>query len=319
MKIEMDKHLTGNVMKAMIGFTEHNISEVCMEFLRGGILITAADKGYVSVMAITISKKQMKAYEIKDTTRLILADYTVKKIKDFCMISTKNDEDRGKRIAQKNRDLKKQAEKKNEDNPDDKPIEPKLIDTPKNEDNITLSFETDQLHMNIGPLKKTVTIVMDQLPEGDITGRMESLAKMYNNMTKIGELNEKQFQELLNYMKATYSFESDDKMRDRVIKIIKNEEKFEVESEIEIGDDITMNLGKIITKKTKDDLKIWLLSKTLYKGLNCISKLSTSIVLTGKTDNPAIVSADGSSPEDAGKFKEPINFWYVIAPRIESD
>lgn len=312
MKIEIDKQLLRNVTKACIGFSEHDIGEVCIEFMRGGLLITAADKKSISIIAITISKKLMKAYEIEDTNRLIIADYTAKEITDFCMMSIKNDEDRNKRVVRKNRYLKKQA-KEND-------TQATLIDAPELEDNITLNFDTNKLNMNVGPLEKSITTFTDQLPTGDITGRMNSLTRMYDNLDKIGEMNEEQFTELLNYMRATYSFENKERRdNDRVIKIIKNEERFEIESEIETGDDVIMNLGKILTKKTEESLNILLMSKTLYKGLNCISKLSTSIVLTGKTDNPVIVSATGESPEDAGKFKEPINFWYVIAPRIESE
>ena len=312
MKIEMDKHLLRNVMKAIGSFSEHSVEAARADFMRGGIVLCAVDEKAVSMMLIGISKKMMKTYSIKDTESILITKGTIKEIRDFCKIGIDNDEDRKKITMRKNRRIKQKA-KEND-------TQAVLIEPPEIDDNIVLNFDEGKINMMLGPLKRTASLeIHDLITIQNMAGIADTLAKMHNSLEKIGNMNEKQFKELLSYMNASYSFESKEHHETRTIRITKDKERFEIESEIEKGDEVIMDLNGAITKKTEEDLSIMLLSKTWYRGLNNVSKLNPNIILMGKTDHPIIVSTTGNSPADIGKFKNKVDFWFALAPRIEYD
>jgi len=47
--------------------------------------------------------------------------------------------------------------------------------------------------------------------------------------------------------------------------------------------------------------------------------LTEELVLRGNTDYPMMIMAKNADPKDRLDFKEDINWWFMIAPRIESE
>ena len=321
MKLTMDKELLRDVMKAMKGFSDSKIKTVSLDAMRGGIILTAMDADYESMMAIAVSKMAMAEYVLKDSKRIVLDKSAVKEIIEFCQVCIKGDEDRLKAVSRRNRLLRANAKKTNENlKKGEKKIEPVLIESPDIHD-MTLEFDNYELKIHVGQLKRSTRLMVIEDGAGDAPADpLKTAAKVHKDMTVIGELNEEQLEELLNYMRAAYSFESSSqKYGDRPIRIAKDDKRFEIEAEIEKGDSIILDLNKVLMKIPKESLKLMFNSTKLYKALNRVSKITDRAVLVGKSDHPLLVSGTGKDPEDASKFKEDIDYWYLLAPKIEAD
>ncbi|RLI55236.1 MAG: hypothetical protein DRP09_10500 [Candidatus Thorarchaeota archaeon] len=142
----------------------------------------------------------------------------------------------------------------------------------------------------------------------------KTATKVYPKSETIGEL---EIVDLKLFMRAsaTWSGESD-----RVTRITKLENSMEMKTEIEHGrDEVVLDLSKIEKKFKGKKLSMMLQSKKLNMLIKNATRFTEKITLRGATDFPLIIMAKDRDPAKADKFQEDFNFWYLLAPRIESE
>lgn len=320
MKLAMNKETLRDVMKMMTNFSDAGTNEIIMDAMKGGIILTAVDSAHVAMLAVAIGKKRIPRYKVKEPTRILIDYNAADEIYGFCKVCIDGDKDRQKTVTRKNRLAKAKAKKKNENLKEgEKKHQAVLMKSPEIHD-ITIEFDLkhNQINMHLGQLERSTRLPnQENIPQHN---NIDTCTKMYNQLEKIGTLEKEEFEELLNYMRASYSFDSAGYGgAARVVKIIKDDKRFEMETEIETGDEVIIDLNRALKKKTKENMKVMVDSQNLYMAMNRVSKLVDGITLYGNTDMPLLICGTGESPEDAGKFKEGIDFWYLLAPRIEND
>jgi hypothetical protein len=315
MNIIMDKELLRNVMKSIIGFSDSDISMILVDMAPGGMILTAVDAQHVSLMVVAIGKKAMAGITVEKTCQIVFTDDNVRDIAEFCEVCIKGDKDRTKTVTNKNRLLKAAADKKNEDREEgEKKVQAVLIEKPDVHD-ITIEFhpEARKIDMHMDQLKRSTDIGWQENVENTLSGSSKTLSNVYNTVNKIGELDGNNLEEVLSYIRAGQSFEGDPQ---RTVEIVKDEERFEMEVEIETNDHVIIDLNKALKKKIQGGLKLTLQVQNLYMGLRQASRLTDKVFIYGATDHPMIISSTNEKPENANNFVKPVTVWYLLAPRI---
>ncbi len=169
----------------------------------------------------------------------------------------------------------------------------------------------DQLKIKYGNVNRKIGL---SFTERAFT-KPKTTTKIYKNSKTIGTLK---LEELQMFMRASATWTGD---ADRHLTITKNKKRFEIVTAIkEKQDEVILNLDKIMKKKFKDDkLNIILICKNINIVIKQMDRLTDEITLRGNTDYPIIIMNHDQNPEKFKDFKHELNFWYMIAPRIESD
>lgn len=166
--------------------------------------------------------------------------------------------------------------------------------------------------MKYGNINKTMKVPVD---ESEPKIKIETVKKVYKGSKPIGETNIEEMK-LFIQASATWKGESN-----RVSKITKNKSRFEITTEIVPKHDyVILDLNKALENKTKEKtLNMLFVSESINNGIKQMMKLTDRIALRGNTDYPLIIMAKDQDPADLDDFSEKINWWFMIAPLIESE
>jgi len=176
---------------------------------------------------------------------------------------------------------------------------------------IRITENMDKFLLKYGNVNRNMDI-----PRNEITkAKGDSLTNVYNNSKVIGKIK---MEEMRLFLRASATWDGDS---ERISTVEKKGKSFEMSTQIEEKlDEVVLDLNKAMDNKFKDKtLKILLLSKNLNTALKQMTPLTSSIVMRGNTDFPMMIMAKDRDPEDRLDFKEEINWWFMLAPRIESD
>lgn len=145
--------------------------------------------------------------------------------------------------------------------------------------------------------------------------KKETIKNIYDGSKVIGDCK---LEDLQLFIQASATWKGD---AERVTRFTKNKKTFEVSTDLEEKIDcVTLDLNETLSKKTKEDaLNILVMSQSLNNAVKQMKPLTENITLRGKTDYPLLIMAIDRDPDESLEFKDDLNWWYLLAPRIESE
>lgn len=137
---------------------------------------------------------------------------------------------------------------------------------------------------------------------------------VYPKSAMIGQL---EISELKLFLRASATWKGE---AERITKIVKNANgNLEMVTEIREGiDEVVFDLTGMDKKYRGETLEMLLQSSKLNATIKNVAPMTDKITLRGNTDFPLIMMAEDQDPNEID-FEEDFNFWYLLAPRIESE
>ncbi|MHA2022644.1 MAG: hypothetical protein ACTSWQ_03175 [Candidatus Thorarchaeota archaeon] len=152
--------------------------------------------------------------------------------------------------------------------------------------------------------------------EGRTHQNYDAALNVYPNGKNIGSLK---IEELKMFLKASATWKGES---DRITMITKRKSDGKLQMITELKpdlDEVVFDLTEMKKKYKEDTLEILLQSSRLNSAIKNIAPFTKDIILRGGTNFPLMLMSTDQNPNTAEDFKEDFNFWYLIAPRIESE
>lgn len=144
---------------------------------------------------------------------------------------------------------------------------------------------------------------------------MESVEKWSKEMEIMGTIEENDIGELRNYMMGASTW--GESSGNKITEFNKKGKQFTMSTEIEEGDDIYLNIGAMMKGASKEDWRCLYQADDINMMIKRGLKLSKTLTIISGTDKPIVLSASGRKPSAEPEFKESVDFWLMLAPRIE--
>ena len=173
---------------------------------------------------------------------------------------------------------------------------------------VTLQIENKTLHIRMGNIHKKA-IWIDTPDSSPVLGAFKEgggVRKYADNAPNIGTL---ELPEIMKFMHAAAHNHGDG---GRPVTITIQKGKATIETEIETGDTLAMDLTGISDFKKGTNYRAMFPADDLNELLRGIHKLAGDINLAGTTDAPLIITANAADITKPGA-------WAMLAPRIETE
>ena len=194
----------------------------------------------------------------------------------------------------------------------------KILDAlPAGDKKVTIIIDPEdrKLKLNYDKIKRKIDIFHDTNAIEKAKGSQRTLKNVFGSTTMLGKLEGDTLTEFMNYMKAASSMGYGEKHT----AIERTKKEFNADTELDDNDNLILNIEKIMENATDEEFWVLLQSDELAQGMAKISKLTDNIQVNGGQDYPFLLTCHGTDPNDAGKFKEDVEVWWLLAPRIEAE
>lgn len=176
---------------------------------------------------------------------------------------------------------------------------------------VAFTMDKEDILLVKGNLKRTIRWHPEK---GDMRDGWASTIKFSKNLKKLGELPKIELESAVKYMTAAASFVG---QSSKIIDIKSDGKEFILDTEIEGNDNLIMDLTKAMKKKLKDPVDMKFVADDISIMFSRAIKLNEKMILHGGSNQPIILTGHGTKPEDWSKFKHDLEYWFVLAPRVE--
>ena len=194
----------------------------------------------------------------------------------------------------------------------------KILDAlPAGDMEVTLIIDPEDktLQLSYAKIERKIDIDHDTGIIEKAQGSQKAMKNIFKKITKLGSLKKEQFEEFMTYMKNASAMGRGE----NYTAIEKNKDGFIADTELDDNDNLILNIEKILKEQTTKDMRVLLLSDELAQGMMRLNKMTNEVELLGSTDYPIMLAMHGTDPANAEEFKEDVEVWWLLAPRIESE
>jgi hypothetical protein len=145
-----------------------------------------------------------------------------------------------------------------------------------------------------------------------VNGSVKTINKFVPQLKNLGSLDSEPF----GFIVSRFSgFKK--KVREDYITLIQHKKGTSLFRPLDKIDNVECDMKDIIkTGRKKHDVEIHLPMEYFNSGIKHVTKLVERMTVLAENDMPIIFTAAGGLPKEAKDFKENLDFWYCIAPRI---